>query len=113
VEARRVVLLFEHNFAKEHERPGDGEATGCLPFLPEEGLSRQLGGRAVHEAMLSRFWESLLAACVGGEDAYLLEPGAHRQLIVEGEPGEGSNFTRTCIVPHPRNDLGDSGVAQV
>jgi hypothetical protein len=72
-----------------------------------------LGRRAVHETMLSGFRESLLASFAGGEDAHLLEPGAHRQPVVEGEPGEGSDFTRACIVPHPRNDLGDSGVAQV
>jgi len=50
VEPRRVVLLPDDSLAKKHKRPGDGEAAGCLPFLPYscEGLPRKLGGRAVH-----------------------------------------------------------------
>jgi hypothetical protein len=33
-EAWRVVLALADSFPEEHERPGDGEVAGRLPFLP-------------------------------------------------------------------------------
>jgi hypothetical protein len=115
VEVRRVVLFLEDSLAQEHKRPGGGEAAWRLPFLPDphESLPRKLGGRAVHEAVLSSFRASLIPPFVGGENAHFLEPGTHRQPIVEGELGEGSDFTWTSVVPHLRYDLGDRGVAKV
>ncbi len=87
VEARRVLLLLEDSLAKKHKWPGDDEAAGRLPFLPDphEGLPRKLGRRVVHEA-IGEFRDPLVAPFAKGGDAHLLEPGAHRQPIVEGEP---------------------------
>jgi hypothetical protein len=86
VEVRGVVLLLKHSFAEEHKGRGDGEAVGRLPLLldSEEGFPRQLSGKAVHEAVLSGFRESLLAAFAGGLDSHRLKPSAHRQTVVEG-----------------------------
>jgi hypothetical protein len=60
-----------------------------LPFLtdPREGLPRKLGRRVVHEAVLGGFRDPLVTPFVEGGDAHLLEPSAHRQPVVEGEPG--------------------------
>jgi len=80
VEVRGFVVVLKHSFAKEHKGPGDGEVVGHLPLLPdsEEGFPHQLSGKAVHEAMLSGFEESLLVAFAGGLDSHRLKPGAHR-----------------------------------
>ncbi len=89
VEARRVLLLLEDSLAKKHKWPGDDKAVGRLPFLPDpcEGLPRKLGRRAVHEVVLGGFRDPLVAPFAEGGDAHLLEPGAHRQPVVEGELG--------------------------
>ncbi len=80
VEVRGVVILLKHSFAEEHKGPGDGEAIGRLPLLPDsqEGIPHQLSGKAVHEAVLSGFRESSLAAFAGGLDSHRLKPGAHQ-----------------------------------
>ncbi len=115
VEVRRVVVLLKDSLAKKHKRPGDGEAAGRFPFLPDphEGLPRKLGGRAIHEAVLCRFRAPLIAPFAWGGDAHFLDPCAHRQPVVEGEPGESANFAWVCVVPQPRDDLGDRGVAKI
>ncbi len=79
VEAQRVLFLLEDSLTKKHKWPGDDEAAGCLPFLPDprEGLPRKLGRRAVHEAVLGGFRDPLVTPFVEGGDAHLLEPGAH------------------------------------
>ncbi len=101
VEVRRVVLFLEDILAEKHKRLGDGEAVGHLPFLPDphEGLPRKLGGRAVHETVLRGFQAPLIATFAWGGDAHFLEPGAHRQLVVEGEPNESIDFAWACVVP--------------
>jgi hypothetical protein len=61
--------------------------------------------------VLSGFREPLLTPFAGGKDAHFLEPCAHWQIVVKGEPGENIDFVQTSVVPHPRDDLGESGVA--
>ncbi len=80
VEVRGVIVLLKHSFAKEHKGLGDGEAIRRLPLLPdsEEGFPRRLSGKAIHEAVLSEFQESLFTTFAGGLDSHRLKPGAHR-----------------------------------
>jgi hypothetical protein len=68
VKVRGVVFFFEHRLSKEDEGPGDGEAVGRLPFVPdaEEGIPGLLGGNAFHETMLGGLRESLVAAFAEG-----------------------------------------------
>ncbi len=114
MEVRGVVLFFEHGLPKKNEGPGNGEAVGRLPFAPntEESTPGLLGRGAFHEAMSGRFLEPLVAAFARGLNSHGLEPGAHRQPVVEGQPGERSNLVRTRIVPHSGNDLGNRRVVQ-
>jgi len=62
--------------------------------------------------MSGKFLEPLLAAFGGGLNSHGLEPGAHRQPVVEGQLGERSNLAGTHIVPHFGNDLGNRRVVQ-
>ncbi len=115
MDVQGIILFLKHSLAKENEGPGDGEVVGRLPFFPDvkEGFPHQLSGRAVQEAMLGGFRAALIAAFVESLDSHLLKPSAHQQSIVEGKPNEHPYFARTGVMPHPRNDLGDCGVAQV
>jgi hypothetical protein len=115
MEVRGVVLFFEHGLPKKNEGPSNGEAVGRLPFAPdiEESTLGLLGQDAFHEAVSSRFLEPLVAAFVGGLNSHGLEPSAHRQPVVKGQPGERSNLARTRIVPHSDNDLGNRRVVQI
>jgi hypothetical protein len=115
MEVPGVVLFFEHGLPKKNEGPSNGEAVGRLPFAPdiEESTLGLLGQDAFHEAVSSRFLEPLVAAFVGGLNSHGLEPSAHRQPVVEGQPGERSNLARTRIVPHSGNDLGNRRVVQI
>ncbi len=112
LEVRGVVLLFEDSFPQEDERPGDGEAVGRLPFIPSatESIPRLLGGRAIREAMLGRLRKVLVATFAGGLEPHGLEPRAHREPFVEGQPDEGSHFVWAGVVPDPSNNLGGCGV---
>ncbi len=112
MKVRGVVLFFEHGLPKKNEGQGNGEAIGRLPFAPdaEESVPDLLGRGAFHEAMSGRFLEPLVAAFAGGLNSHGLELGAHRQPIVEGQPGERSNLAGTCIMPHSGNDLGNCRV---
>jgi len=114
MEVRGVVLFFEHGLPKKNEGPGNGEAVGRLPFALdiEESTPGLLGRGAVHEAVSGRFLEPLVAAFARGLNSHGLKPGAHWQPIVEGQPGERSNFAGTRIVPHSGNDLGNRRVVQ-
>ncbi len=109
MEVRGVVLFFEHGLPKKNEGPGNGEAVGRLPLTPDtkENTPGLLGRGAFHEAVSGRFLEPLVAAFAGGLNSHGLEPGAHRQLIVEGQPDERANLAGTRIVPHSGNDLGN------
>jgi hypothetical protein len=112
MEVRGVVLFFEHGLPKKNEGPGNGEAVGRLPFAPdtEESTLGLLGRGAFHEAVSGRFLEPLVAAFAGGLNSHGLEPGAHRQPVVEGQLGECSNLVGTRIMPHSSNDLGNRQV---
>ncbi len=114
LEVRGVVLLFEDSFPHKDERPGDGEAVGRLPFIPSatESIPRLLGGRAIHEAMLGRLRKVLVATFAGGLEPHGLEPRAHREPFVEGQPDEGSHFAWAGVVPDPSNNLGSRGVPE-
>ncbi len=114
MEVRGVVLFFEHGLPKKNEGPGNGKAVGRLPFAPdtEESTPGLLGRGAFHEAMLGRFLEPLVAAFARGLNSHGLESGAHRQPVVEDQPGERSNLARTRIVPHSGNNLGNHRVVQ-
>jgi hypothetical protein len=63
--------------------------------------------------MLGGFREAKIATFAGSLDTHCLEPGGHRQALIEGQPDERSDFARAGIMPHSRDDLGDGGVAQV
>ncbi|CAK9274684.1 unnamed protein product [Sphagnum jensenii] len=114
MEVRGLVLFFEHGLPKKNEGPSNGEAVGRLPFTPdtEESAPGLLGRGAFHEAVPGRLLEPLVTAFVGGLNSHGLKPGAHRQPVVEGQPGECSNFAGTRIVPHSGNDLGNRRVVQ-
>jgi hypothetical protein len=115
MEVRGVVLFFEHGLPKKNEGPGNGEAVGHLPFAAdtEESTPGLLGQGAFHEVVSGRFLEPLVVAFARGLNSHGLEPGAHRQPIVEGQPGERSNLAGTRIVPHSGNDMGHCRVVQI
>jgi len=115
MKVRGVVLFFEHRLPKKNEGPSNGEVVGRLPFAPdtEESTPGLLGREAFHEAMSGRFMEPLVATFAGGLNSHGLELGAHRQPVVEGQPGERSNLAGTHIVPHSGNDLGNHRVVQI
>jgi hypothetical protein len=115
VEVRRIVLFFEDSFAKKDKRLGDVEAVGSLPFVlnAEEGVPGLPSWDAFHEAVLGRLRESLVAAFAGGQDSHDLEPGAHRQPVIEDQPGECAHLLWAGIVPHSGNDLGDRRVSEI
>ncbi len=100
-----VVLLFEHGLPKEHEGPGNAEAVGRLPFAPdaEKNIPSLLGRGAFHETVSARFLEPLVTSFAGGLNSHGLEPSAHRQPVVEGQPGERSHLAGTRVVPHLGN----------
>jgi len=115
VEVWRIVIQLEHGLTKEDEGPRDGEAVRRLPFFPDavEGLPNPLSRNTIHEAVLGGFWEAEVAAFAVSLNTHCLEPSAHRQALVEGQPDKCSDFAQASIMPHPRDDLGDSGVVQV
>ncbi len=115
VKVRGVVIFFEDGFPKENEGPGDVEAVGRLPFVPNtmEGLPSLPSRGAIHEAVLGIFRESLVIALASGRDSHDLEPSTDRQPIVEDQPGESPDLAWTGVVPHLGNDLGDCRVSEV
>jgi hypothetical protein len=62
LKVRGVVFLFNDDFPEKDEGPGDGEAVGCLPFIPSatESILGLLSGGALQEAVLSRLRETLV-----------------------------------------------------
>jgi hypothetical protein len=115
LEVRGVVFLFEDRFPQKDERPGDGEAVGRLPFDPDatESVPSLASGGAFHKAVLGRFREVLIAAFVGSGEPHVLEPRAHREPFIEGQPDEGFDLARAGIVPHPGHNLSCRGVSEV
>ncbi|CAM6066214.1 unnamed protein product [Sphagnum tenellum] len=88
MEVREIVIIFEDGLSKDDERPGDVEAIGRPPIIPnaKEGVPNLLSKGAFHEAVLGEFRESLVTALVGGRDSHDLEPSADRQSIVKDQP---------------------------
>ncbi len=115
LKVRGVVLLFEDNFPQKDEGPGDGEVVGRLPFIlgATKSTPSLPGGGAIHEAMLGRLREVLIATFACGLEPHGLEPRAHRQPSVEGQPDEGLDLAWAGVVPHPNNDLGSRRVSEV
>ncbi len=114
LKVRGVVLLFEDSFPQKDEGLGDGEAVGRLPFIPSatESIPSLPGGGAIHEAMLGRLGEVLIVTFAGGLEPHGLEPRAHREPSVEGQPDEGPDLPWAGVVPHPSNDLGGRRVSE-
>ncbi len=115
LKVRGVVFLFEDSFPEEDEGPGDGEAVGRLPLLPSatEGGPGLLGGGAIHKAVLGGLRESLVTPFAGVLESHGLEPRAHREPSVEGQPDKGSHLAWAGVVPYPGDDLHDRGVPEV
>lgn len=114
LKVRGVVFLFEDSFPEQDEGPGDGKAVGRPPFIPSavEGVPGFLGGSAIHEAVLSRLRDVLVATFASGLEPHGLEPRTHWESSVEGQPDEGAHFARAGIVQDPCNDLGNRGVLE-
>jgi len=122
LKVRGVVFLFEDSLPEKDEGPGDGEAVGRLPFIPSatEGIPGLLGRGAIHEAVLGRLRETLVATFAGGLEPHGLEPRAHWEPSVEGRelqsilyggrwwlppsPGHGESSSPSCLwlVPTPK-----------
>jgi len=115
VKVRGVVFLFKDGLPKENEGPGDVEAVGRSPFVPnvEESVPSPLSRGAFPETVLSGFRESLIAALASGRDPHDLEPSANRQPIVKDQPGKHPHFAWTGIMPHSSDDLRDRRVTEV
>ncbi len=114
LEVRGVIFLFEDNFPEKDEGPGDGEAVKHFPFLPcaTEAIPCLLGEGAIHEVVLGRLRKTLVATFAGGLEPHGLEPSAHQEPFVEGQPDEGSHFAWAGVVPNPSNNLGGRGVPE-
>ncbi|CAK9875094.1 unnamed protein product [Sphagnum jensenii] len=115
VEVPRIVIFFEDDLSKEDERPGDVDAVGRPPFVPntEIGIPSLLSRGAFHEAVLGGFRESLVTTLAGGRDSHDLEPSADRQSIVKDQPGKRPHLVWPGVVPHHGNDLGNRQVPEV
>jgi hypothetical protein len=62
--------------------------------------------------VLGRLGETLVTAFAGGLEPHGLEPSAHREPFVEGQPDEGSHFVGTGVVLDPSDNLGGCRVAE-
>jgi hypothetical protein len=115
LKVRGVVFFFKDGFLEKDEGPGDGEAVGRLPFIPSatKGIPGLLSGVAFHEAMLSGLRETLVTTFASGLEPHGLEPCAHQEPSVEGQPDESSHFAWAGVVPDPSNGLGGHGVSKV
>jgi hypothetical protein len=80
MEVRGVVIFFEDGFSEEDEGPGDVEAIGRSPFVPNsvEGFPSLLSWSAIHETVLGGLRGSLVTTLASGRDTHSLEPGADR-----------------------------------
>jgi hypothetical protein len=115
LEVRGVVFLFEDGFSEKDERPSDGEAVGRLPLLlgATEGLPGLLGRGANHKAVLGGLKESMVATFASVLEPHGLEPRAHREPFVEGQPDKGPHFAWAGVVPYPGHNLHGRGVSEV
>ncbi len=112
LEVRGVIFLFEDSFPEKDEGPCDGEAVGRLPLLPSatESIPSLLGRGAIHKAVLGGLRESLVATFASVLEPHGLEPRAHREPSVEGQPDKGPHFAWAGVVPYPGDNLHGRGV---
>ncbi len=115
LKVRGVIFPFKDGFPEKDEGPGDGEAVGRLAFIPSvtEGIPSLLSGGALHEAVLSGLRETLVVTFASGLEPHGLEPRAHQEPSVEGQPDEGSHFAWVGVMSNPSNGLGGRGVSEV
>jgi len=80
MEVRGVIFFLKDGLPKEDKRPGDVEAVGRPPFVPnaEESFPSMLSRGAFHEAVLGELREPLVTALVGGRDSHNLEPSTNQ-----------------------------------
>jgi hypothetical protein len=111
---RGVVILFKDSFPEEDEGPSDGKAVGRLPLLPgvTEGVPSLLGRGAILKAVLGGLKESLVATFASVLESHGLEPRAHREPSVEGQPDKGPHLVWAGVVPYPGDDLHGHGVPE-
>ncbi|CAM6056268.1 unnamed protein product [Sphagnum tenellum] len=88
VEVQEIVIFFKDGLSKENKWPGDVEAVGRPPFVPntEVGIPSLLSRGAFHEAVLGGFRESLVTA--------LAEAGSHAQPGVKDTLPQGGLSSR-------------------
>ncbi len=83
-ESRGIIFPLPDSFAEERERPGEGEASGSFPFLPDPlvGFPHMLGHGAFQQAVLGGFFDSRVANFAMRRDSHDLEPGADRSPLL-------------------------------
>jgi len=91
----RVIFVLQNGFVEEHKRPGEREATRCVPFDPNplEGAPHSLGHGAIQKTMLGSFLGARIAHFALGGDSHELKLGADREALIEGEPDECAHFS--------------------
>jgi len=55
--------------------------------------------------MLRGLLSTRIADFAVGGDTHELQPGPHREALVEGEPDEGAHFSWAGVVPYPSSCL--------
>ncbi len=102
-----VVVELHRGFANERKRPSDLKVAMSFPFTPYalKGLPCLLSHGTVKQTMLRGLLSVRIADFAVGGDTHELQPGPHREALVEGEPDEGAHFSWAGVVPYPCNCL--------
>ncbi len=98
----RVVLLFQCRFPEEDEGPIDVELHWSSPVVPYSFEGSPCFERPVtlEQAVLGGFLRIALVDFAVWEDSHVLQPRPHWQSLIEGDPDEGADFSRTRVVPY-------------
>ncbi len=114
-EPGRVVVSLVGGFSKEDERLGGGEILRHFPFVPDflEGLPGALHHGAFEYAVLRGFLCVGVADFAMRWDTHELEPGAHREALVEGQPDERAHLSWARVVPNSGDHLRGCGFPEV
>ncbi len=88
----RVVLLFQCRFPEEDEGP-------IVPYSFEGSpcFERPV---TFEQVVLGGFLRIALVDFAVWEDSHVLQPRPHWQSLIEGDPDEGADFSRTRVVPY-------------